>query len=596
MSRFAVGFCRFSALVVFTVSGHLGGMPALDAGDAMGGAHYQPGTPFTYLFDTGSSSPRPLSARVLAAKDGWTLVPEDNTEHTFRGDAVLLNDKLSVVLRVKGPGAEVYSQTPRGAKFRAVVMSAPRGAVAVTGMSSLRIVENNPGAVMVDAVFQTDRGGPCSATYRLTTGQAILEMTGGPSADRFFVWCKTRYVVVPDYFADDMVFSPAACDLSRFGLPTENWLLSLIEGGDAMAMCVWESATQDAYAVLTGEGPDRAIRGCEVQGGENEPLWVAFLEGPDIWRREVLALEDGWLGDWKPPFDATWRVDCLFDEPFTGSFNVSKAEIEAPLKIEEPIPSEPDRQGRVAGPQAKLIPRAAEHMPTPVIQVPAPAVVYPLDRNAATPLTTFCPVDVLRNTLGVGPCQYVLQTEGLASDTDPTPDHVMDWVEDQFKKNRELESADEIKNRLRAMADHVGRTQARIDEYAALAGELRTMCQAEQRDDHVGAAIPRFVRILDEMEQAIAAGWPDAVLPARAAELVDEIVSLIGKDNALAQCEGRATEVRQLGAVQDRMLSKCRMAVRWLNEQAKMSAVRDPAGAELAGKVRARCERFLQDQ
>ncbi|MFH1265629.1 MAG: hypothetical protein ABIK89_07860, partial [Planctomycetota bacterium] len=75
-------------------------------------AEYLPGTPFTYLFDTGSTSPRLLSARAITAKEGWTLVPEDDAEHAFRGDAVLVNDKLTVVLRSKGPGAEVYSQTP----------------------------------------------------------------------------------------------------------------------------------------------------------------------------------------------------------------------------------------------------------------------------------------------------------------------------------------------------------------------------------------------------------------------------------------------------------------------------------------------------
>src|SRR3989304_6225614 len=119
-------------------------------------AQYQPGTPFTYLFDTGSPSPRLLSARAISAKDGWTLVPEDDTEHTFRGDAVLLNDTLSVGLPAKGPGAEVYSQTTGKAKFRAVVMAADRTAGSVQGTSSVRIGENRPGAVGVGATFQTD--------------------------------------------------------------------------------------------------------------------------------------------------------------------------------------------------------------------------------------------------------------------------------------------------------------------------------------------------------------------------------------------------------------------------------------------------------
>ena len=40
-------------------------------------------------------------------------------------------------------------------------------------------------------------------------------------------------------------------------------------------------------------------------------------------------------------------------------------------------------------------------------------LVYPSDRTKETPLATFTPVDIVRNTLGVGPCEYVLDREGL---------------------------------------------------------------------------------------------------------------------------------------------------------------------------------------
>ena len=55
--------------------------------------------PQVRLFDTGISSPTPLSANALSAKAQWTRVPEDETAHRFQGDAVLMNDRLAVVLR-----------------------------------------------------------------------------------------------------------------------------------------------------------------------------------------------------------------------------------------------------------------------------------------------------------------------------------------------------------------------------------------------------------------------------------------------------------------------------------------------------------------
>ncbi|MFH1918320.1 MAG: hypothetical protein ABIP48_00320 [Planctomycetota bacterium] len=534
-------------------------------------AEYLPGTPFTYLFDAGSASPRMLSARALAAKEGWTLVPEDDAEHAFRGDAVLVNDKLAVVLRSKGPGAEVYSQTPGGARFRAVVMAADRTAVMVQGISSVEIVENNPGAVELNVTFQTDgAAGRFSAGYRLTTGQAMLEMTGGPAAERFFVWTKTRYVVVPNFFADDMVFSPAICDLPRFGLPTENFFLNLIEGGDSMVMCVWRSGRQDAHAILTGEGPERVIRGCEVEGGEERMLSVAIIEAAGIWHEEMPTEAQGQGKDlaktaWKPSFDAWWRVDRVSAAPLTVSSDLSKAQL-----VE-------------SGPLSRDISAIT-------------TLVYPLDRNLATPLTAFCPIDVLRSTLGVGPCQYILQTEGLASDSNPTPDHVMSWVEKQFKTQKEEESAEEIKAQLAQMADHVVRAQARIEQYAAFAREVQSLGKAEGESRGEPESVRKLSETVASLVRITAAEGRVGEPAERAAKTADAIVALIGKKDALPACQRLGLEVRRIGAEQDRTLSACRMTVRWLERQARMSIIRTPENAGMAEKIRALAERFLNEE
>ena len=542
-----------------------------------GDSEYLPGTPFTYLFDTRSRSARPLSAGAIAAKQGWTLVPEDDTERAFRGDAVLLNDKLTVVLRRQGPGAEVYAQTAAGPKLRAVVMAAPAKAVAVTGVPSVRIVENSPGAVMVEADLHGDgSSGTCTAGYRLTPGQAMLEMTGGQAADRLFAWSKTRHVVVPDFFADDMVFDASSCDLPRFGLPAENFLLNLIEGGDSMLMCVWRSADQQAYAVATGEGPGRAIRGCEIGGGADKTLWVALMEQPGVWFHRTFAADRATSPidlDWKRPFDARWRVDYVRADGGTDSRALPNVVLSH--ASDESTSVRPG--GRSSG---RLI-------------------VYPLDRSPETPLTAVCPIDVLRNTLGVGPCQYVLRSEGLATDTNPTPASVMEWVEKRFDGGKDEESADEIGRRLEAMAGHVAHVQARIDQYAAFSRQIRTLCESSG-DAAEPAAIERLTDVLDEMDRSLAALFEATDAPASAKALASQIASqiagLIGKQGAAAECRRLGEEVRRIGALQDRTLSKCRMAVRWLRQQARMTAIRNPRAAEFAREVRIRIDQFIEGQ
>jgi len=571
-------------------------------------AEYTPGTPFTYLFDTNSSSPEPLSPHVLAAKTGWTVLAEDDVKHKFKGDAVMLNDKLAVVVRSKASGAEVYSQTPVGLKLRARLAPLPASGDAAKAAASLAVRENTPASVALAAVFQTAAGGRQALSYGITTGQRIVEVRPGEGSGRLFVSASISYVVVPDLFADDMVFGPEAFHHSRLELPTENMVLNLLQGSDAMLMCLWRSSRQGATAVLSegaGKPGPRVIDGCEVQCAKDASLWVALMEGPGIWRQQPLpaaGTQKETTLNWKPPFSARWRADFIRRDGAARSWDVLGP---GPTDEASPALAQPDCPCRFEGNQAKL--SGDRHA--------GPLLIYPLDRTRATPLTAFCPVDMLRNTLGVGPCQYILQTEGLATETNPTPDQVMSFVEKQFEKKKEKKAAEQIRDLLKQMVEQVGQTQVRIEQYAEFARQIRGLCAAEV---HRGNTPPlplgegrgegavqggrrntsNALQIIDgiagEMEEVIAArgaGDPKH----QAGNLADEVAGLIGKENPLAECQRLGAELRRIGAVQDRSLSKCRMSVRWLKQQAAMIAPHDPAATDRATEVQRRAEKLLQN-
>ena len=174
--------CQFIMSVLAVSCAYVGAASASDGQQHLNNILNQ--TPFTYLLDTGSPSPTALSEAELARKTGWTIVPEDNLRHKFNGDTVFLNDKIMVVLRRSGCGAEVYSKTADGLKQRAQLFACAGGADRTTSLSSVRIIENNPAAVMLEAVFQTQRGKNVSATYRLTTGQICLEVSAGKGMNK----------------------------------------------------------------------------------------------------------------------------------------------------------------------------------------------------------------------------------------------------------------------------------------------------------------------------------------------------------------------------------------------------------------------------
>jgi hypothetical protein len=564
---FAIGFLLLSVAAF---------APVVRDPEPLYAADSDPATPFAYLLDTGSKAADPLSEAAVQDKTGWKALAEDDVTHQFVGDTVLANDRLVIILRSKAAGAEVYAQTASGPVQQAALLPLPAGGSA-TNLAAVRIVENNPGAVMVETSLQTGGGSIAKLTWRLTTGQAFVELRPSTGIEKLRIQSPSKFVAVPEFFGDDMVFTAASVSGPRVGLPAENFFLQFVDKGQGLLMCVWPSGRQQAAAILRGQGSQRTIVGTEIQCLAGKSLWVASLTAPGIWHEQSLPSAQGareTVLDWKPPFPAKWRASVAGFAGIGPSWyfrSVDDAD-ELASVMGESSPCCFDAQ------------RALVRLPT--VSEPKPLLVYPIDRTRATPLTAFCPIDILRATLGVGPCQYILQTEGLASDTNPTPDSVMAWVEKQFAKKKEKKAADEIRENLAQMVGHVQHVDQRIAKYSELAREIRALCTAPAADS--------LRQTLDYLDRAVSTSSGSRSSTERARKLADDILVLIGKGNAAAQCRPIAAEVRRLGAMQDRTLANCRMAARWLEQQASMMGARSPESAETARKIQAQIENVLQ--
>lgn len=568
------------------------------------GADYEPGTPSTYLFDTGAPSPTPLDGARLASRSGWTLVPEDVLTHQFRGDAVVLNDRLVLAIRRGGTGAEVYGVAEGGPRQRAVLVPLATSGGRPNSLPTVRVIENNLGAVMLAATYPTPAGGNCVVQFRLTAGQMIAEIRPGAGVDRLLVDCPARYIVVPDFFGDDMVFGPRAATRPRLRLPAENFCLGLTAEGRAQVMCVWQSGQQQAVAAaassgLPGNGPDQtkssaaaAFAGWEIQAVQGKSVWVACLEGEQLWHERTRTAGDAGTAitlDWQPPFAAKWRADLLQGDGAAESWFFDDPEAS---------PEDMAVAKAVAARHACCFEAGRAVVRWSGTWTPAEGsslLVYALDRNRETPLATFCPVDVLRNTLGVGPCEYILQTEGLATETNPTPNNVMTWVEKQFGRNRQKKAADEIQDLLGQMVVHVGHTQARIERYGKFAQEVDAVLGQRRLDPPGLAQVAPLRAIAAGVAQHAAAFSRRTPPPAQLTrQLADQVVGLIDRENSTAQCEQLGVELRAIGASGDRSLAQCRMACRWLQQSAAMLAEDTPAQAALAGEVQTRVRQLLE--
>jgi hypothetical protein len=164
------------------------------------------------------------------------------------------------------------------------------------------------------------------------------------------------------------------------------------------------------------------------------------------------------------------------------------------------------------------------------------------------------------------------------------------WVEKQFSRKKEQQAAEEMRELLGQMIEHVGRAEARIGRYADLATELETLLESRSVD---AADLLRLREGTRRLAAITTASTVDRKPSQRAADAAVRIPTLIGKSNALAECRRLTAELQAVGQFQDRALANCRMTVRWLREQVKATA--DPQ-ATWAKQVQSRIEQVLQSK
>ena len=560
------------------------------------------------LFDTAAAQPGTLDARALAERSGWHQVPEDETAHDFRGHAVVQNDRLALLLRKGASGAEVYARGQ--GDFRARAVLAPGGAAA--RLSGWSIVENTPSAVALDAAFAAPGGPPAVVRFELALGQAYVKTEARRGAPSLRVEAPCRFVVLPDFFADDIVVDAGEIPVERAELPSENFLLHMLPGQDAIVMIVSEGR-EDARVVLAGQGADRQVRLSEIRYGKAGRVWVAVLDAPQVWHLFHVSRADAARAralDWKAPYPAQWRVDWRTGDQLTSSWEMIAqrrgGDFEKLGWFGSPETIRPDRKrwttvlGWFAYPCWIDLAGRGFVEPLGKADFDGPAIVYPINRAAATPLDAFTVVDIVRATLGVGPCQYVLDVEGQnATRKGRATCATRDTLNPIYAAKQQKQRRAEIERALVEVLDFVKHIRARIEDYRAF-GHAMLGYLAEQR-----AAHPELAAFLTEMEtltRAIEASVQrrkDKIqTPEYVATLTEKFrATLLDYDgpDALDRCKAITGAIVVVGGNQDELVGECRVAVKNLRQRAGLAMAIDPRAAPVANEIRRRAQEVLRN-
>src|SRR6266478_3285321 len=165
------------------------------------------------VWDTGTSSGELLAPGVLEKKNGWKPIASSEVGFAFQGDAVIANGRLLAVARREGIGVELYSLGSGKPVFRARLALVPG-----QGLDSVALTENTRSAVGLDV---TSKSG--TVHFRLKKGEHFLESQALSGEAPLRVECPSRFALLPDFFADDILFDAHKVPLDKVELPSENF-------------------------------------------------------------------------------------------------------------------------------------------------------------------------------------------------------------------------------------------------------------------------------------------------------------------------------------------------------------------------------------
>jgi hypothetical protein len=475
-------------------------------------------------------------------------------------------------------------------------------------------VTNDPTQVAVDAAYQSAAGQKLTLRYELAMGQVFVKTESREAAEGLKVEAPCRYVVLPDFFADDIVVDAAGIAAAQADIPSENFLLHLLPDHETIVMAVAARRGPDARIELAGQGGERRIRSSRLTYGPGGKIWVAVLQGHGVWHQRDMARDDAGKKidlDWTAPFPAQWRVDWRLPGGLTSSW-----EMIAELKSGEylkygwfgypgTLPADRKRWTTVLGSFSYpcWLDRAGRGHFQPLAKAgpyDGPAVIYPINRAKETPLRQFTVVDLVRSTLGLGPCEYILDVEGQGTAmkgraTCATRDALGAIYSAKQQKRRRAE-VEKILDEVVIFVKHI---RSRIDQYVDFGHETLAYLAAQKK------AHPELAGTLADLEAS--AGAIDEAFARRKASIrtpqyVVDLTEQFRKtlldyegDDALKRCTTITHAIVDVGGNQDELVGECRNAVKVLRQRAGLVMAVDPRAAEIAREIRDRTQKALRN-
>jgi hypothetical protein len=568
------------------------------------------------VWDTVQPSAEPLTAKALTEHNGWSEMPAAGKDAQFKGDAVMSNGRTIAVVRQRGAAVEVYSVGKDGPTARLQLQVRTAGGEPADRLGYVSLVENAKGTACLETTYKTSQGEKVAAKFRVKRGEIAVQVEPGGGAARLRVECPSRFVVLPDFFADDILIDARTIPPDTAELPSENLLLHLTNNGDSAALCVFENSQQDVKIALTGSGERRTVSASDIGFG-GKKIWVAVLDGPQVWHsREIAATDAGRILplDWKMPYPAHWRVDYMRPNGLSDSWDMllQKEKDKGYVKpswlgsgeqyldadrrrwntvldwFPYPCWTDPDGRGYL------------QPIKSQALQFAGPMVVYPINRVKETPLDTYTVMDVMRNALGVGPCQYILDMDNQKGEyRGRATCSCRDELARIYGKKEQKQKREDVEKILDDGLIFVKHIRGRITHYVEFAHKMREYL-AEQKNAHpeLTEFITEMDKIAQEIDARLAARKDKIQTPDHVAAMNEDFRKNVLDDDgpdAAAKSKKYAEALVVIGDNQDELSGECRYVVRALRQKAGIMLATNPQAATVAAEIRKRTQEALRN-
>ena len=582
-----------------------------------------------------------------------------------QGEATLENKTLRMVAQPGRPGVAVFLKSDASSKRMELAVLAS-GAAQSAPLSKADVVKSASGRSLLRV-----SAGAAEAEFTLGTS-GFVKVTPGKNASSVEVRTGARYAVLPDFFADDVVFDPTHLAMPSLTVPAENFLLHFIEGGNTLVMCIWpgrlkhpeakDAAEPQVDLLFSGEGKARRVAASRIEF-QGKPVYAGVIEQKGLWQDEdasALPTYKPAAIAWKRPFEARWRGDFIVaegkrladwparnqsfdfqstakvrtekwweggDDPLDARFFATTTQSnlklakwwekgdENALQIwQESLADFFIYPSVFKGDETRLC-LYADKKARDKSHVFERVLIYPLGRVPATPLNVFTPVDMMRETLGQGPCEYILDLAGVK----PRPiggdrpllshatcglwnDHIHPIV-NQLKKKPDgsFEPLDQptkahLIQALEEMWTFVHAIHDRLREYKQWGNDMDAFCKRETaKNPKVKVIADLTLANLDRLNSDLARHkFEGPGSEAYWKERVPELIQLVKADQ-YADLDS-ISKIRDLGNNQDERVSRCRQHVKAVLQEIVFQDTNDPAARAFAAELRDRCHRMLRNQ